>query len=174
MKLVDLIQKFRWDEVQNNGSAVGYHNLLRLYPDQENSLAGYEHVYGTLLSTFPVETNLRIMVAQSATIIVEHVQEDVQGEYWDVSGKGGETETSCAIEFQPWGAWLGMEIANETRPRCSEMDILCHCLWEMTFFGYTPKEVQEIYDDILQTAKDFAPSCTMTLDELLDELQSTA
>jgi len=118
MKLVDLIQKFRWDEVQNN--------LLRLYPDQENSLAGYEHVYCTLLSTFPVETNLRIMVGDCPTIIVEHVQEDILGEYWDVSGKGGETETSCAIEFQPWGACLGMEIANETRARCSEMDILCH------------------------------------------------
>ncbi|MDI6768066.1 MAG: hypothetical protein QMD04_00140 [Anaerolineales bacterium] len=109
-------------------------------------------------------------------IVVEHVQDDLVGEYWHVSGKEDETETFYAIEFHPgrsgW-AW-GLTIKPwRAAPKWTSSVTVCRrpTWWEMTFFGYTPEEVQEKHDEILHAAKDFDPSHAKTLDELFNELE---
>lgn len=86
MKLIDLFEHSRWDEV--------WPNLLRLYPDQETSLPDYERVYWSLLSASPVATNLRI--------VIQFVPGNNNDEYWDVSGQDLEDLEFYAIEFRPW------------------------------------------------------------------------
>lgn len=46
-----------------------------------------------------------------------------------------------------------MEIDPETLKTLSPLDIICHCLWEMTFIGYEQDEIQTQWQEILQ-AKD--------------------
>lgn len=46
-----------------------------------------------------------------------------------------------AIEFSPWSEWMAMEINSETLDQFSEVDILAHSAYEMTFLGINEEEV---------------------------------
>lgn len=54
-----------------------------------------------------------------------------------------------------WDEWLGMEIEAEILERYSELDILCHCFWEMTWCGYSMEKVKKFRKrlDRLSTGK---------------------
>jgi hypothetical protein len=138
--------------------------LLRLYPDQETSLPGYERVYWTLLSASPVDTTMRLMI--------EYVPKDDEfGGYWDVSAQDLEDLEFYAIEFRPWEDWLGMEIDPETLKTISSLDIICHCLWEMTFIGYEQDEIQKQWQEILRTKNEVADAKRLeSWEEFLQEL----
>jgi hypothetical protein len=172
MKFKDLIDKYAWDDAQAA--------LLRLYPDEEKSIEGYQQVYEALRSLSPAETKMRICI--------ESVTSDLDGEtYVDVSGKDGRTrreaspevdwddeqgnkEESFGIEFSDWAEWLGMEIDAETAPRYSELEIIGHCLWEMTFFGYTQEKIKGVMDDIQEHARNVEGRSFKSVEELFAEL----
>jgi hypothetical protein len=138
MKLMTLFEKSRWDAV--------WPNLLKLYPDQEASLADYERVYWNLLSASAADTTLHI--------VIKYVpKEGKYGGYWDVSAQNMEDLEIYAIEFRPWEEWLGMEIDLETLNTLAPLDIICHSLWEMTFIGYDQDEIKQKWNEVLQ-AKD--------------------
>jgi len=39
----------------------------------------------------------------------------------------------------PWNIFVGYNIEKETLEKYSKEDIIGHCLWEMTYFGFTEK-----------------------------------
>jgi hypothetical protein len=46
-----------------------------------------------------------------------------------------------AIEFRPWDEWLGMGIRDEDLQEIGHLSMLCHCLYELTFVGFSNEEV---------------------------------
>ncbi len=60
---------------------------------------------------------------------------------------------SYAIEFTDWAEWLGMEVDPTTLASYEELEILSHCLWEMTFMGYTPEAIQQAREQLDQARK---------------------
>jgi len=48
-----------------------------------------------------------------------------------------------AIEFTDWGEWLAMKIEQESLSEYSELDIIGHYLWEMTFYGFTQEKIKK-------------------------------
>lgn len=168
MRFADLIFRYEWDEV--------YPVLLRLYPDQEVSLEGYEEVYQTLRTISPARTNMRI--------IIENMTDNFTGErYVDVSGEvdpqkkeiaGGiepmeDAEWKYAIEFLDWSEWLDMEIETETETRFPDLEIIAHCLWEMTFIGYNRAEIREQFEEIKQAKVDIEFQELVDIDSLFDD-----
>lgn len=115
--------------------------LLKLYPDQDECLTAYEEVYQKLLLMSPEESDL--------SIELEYLTDDFDGKnYVGVAGKynnpKNEHETfSQAIEFEPWRKWLGMTVTKETISKFSELEIVAHCLFEMTFVGFDEETIQE-------------------------------
>ncbi|MBM3241227.1 hypothetical protein FJZ31_33505 [Candidatus Poribacteria bacterium] len=161
MKFKELLYKYNWDDIHST--------LLQLYPDQGRNIEGYRQVFETLQTIAPV----REVSATSPTmrVCIESVFDEDEGEYYaSVSGKDGtlmkeqkdippeflkdddigNQEVSYGIEFTDWAEWLGMEIDPETLSNYSEVDILGHCLWEMTFYGYTREDVKRAMDEIEQ------------------------
>lgn len=65
-----------------------------------------------------------------------------------------DTKDEYAIEFVPWSEWLGMEISTETQVKYSELEILAHCLWEMTIAGYSEAAIKNQIDEIMQAKED--------------------
>jgi hypothetical protein len=57
--------------------------------------------------------------------------------------KIGNQEVSYGIEFVDWEEWLGMDIDPGSISNYSETDIIAHCLWEMTFYGYTQEAIKK-------------------------------
>ena len=52
-------------------------------------------------------------------------------------------EECFGLFLMDWDEWLGMEIEAETLEKYSELDILCHCFWEMTWCGYSMEKVKK-------------------------------
>lgn len=59
-----------------------------------------------------------------------------------------------AIEYRPWGEWLGMKLSIETMcmPRSR---VIAECLWEMTFGGNNQTEIQMQWGCIMGTVNDY-------------------
>ena len=156
MKFKNLIYKYNWNDVQST--------FMQLYPDQEKSIEGYKEVFEELRYIKPVETKMRI--------VIEDVYDEYdKNNYTHVSGKDGtlnkesnpehfkdddigNQEVSYAIEFTDRAEWLAMDIDHESLSRYSELEIIGHCLWEMTFCGFTREDIKRAIDTIDKRAQE--------------------
>ena len=127
--------------------------LLQLYPDEVDNISGYEDLYNKLLMMDEEDSAI--------TIVVKQQKDDFDGEeYVDVSGKyeypqNEEEMYSQAIEFTPWRQWLGMTISEESLSAFTELEIIAHCLFELTFVGFEVDEIQEKLEDINKDVEDY-------------------
>ena len=171
MKLIDLIRSNNWLSVELT--------LSQLYPDQGKMLDQYRNVFENLKNLEPVDNKMRI-------VLTEHdCDPDDESEiktYVDVSARDdAEDENgsaiSYAIEFTAWKKWLGMDLDTETIKKFSELEIIAHCLYEMTFIGYDEEEIQEERNSIEKTIEEYKnlsenekKQKTISLDELIKRL----
>jgi hypothetical protein len=125
MKLKDLIKRHNFVPV--------WKKLVDYYPDQRDAQAGYLVVWHKLQELEPKESKF--------TIHVETVYAQFEGDedYVTVHAKKPGDDSYWAIEFTEWAEWLGMEVVSEF----NNMETIAHCLWEMTFAGWTQEEVKE-------------------------------
>lgn len=138
MKFIDLLKKYNWEDIKPI--------LLALYPDQKKNIDGYVVTLKELLVLKPVKTKMRI-------IIEDGFDEDKE-RYYNVSAKDGTIEeTAWAIDFMDWAECLGMEIDSETLSVYSPLDIVAHCLWEMTWHGFTQKEIKKKGNELFEAVK---------------------
>lgn len=119
------------------------------------------------------------------SIVVKHCKDEFDGEeYIDVSGihqqpQSEEERCSYAIEFTPWKEWLGMEIHPNSLADFSELEIIAHCLYEMTFVGFEEEDIQEELQHINQISEDYKnmsdedkKANTTTLEDIIEELKN--
>jgi len=152
MILQDICKKVKYEDISKR--------MLELYPNQDKLIDAYQEVFTELLS-------LEIESVDNMKLCITHVISDYdQTEYEDVHGKdgsflkdfddkdyvdelGNKTEAFWALEFQTWAYWVSLPVDEETLKNYSELDIVVHCLWEMTFCGFSQEEI-EIEKDSLE------------------------
>ena len=139
MILKDLVKEISFKEVKKRFS--------ELYPEHKRSLPGYEKVYNLLLKK---------RVTKSTTIIdIDWVEDEDSdgGGYWDIHGKEPNDDTRWALDFSTFSRWLGFTIGPELPTREDKVTLLCHILWEMTFHGFSDKEIQKIVRQMKRSMK---------------------
>jgi hypothetical protein len=172
MKLYDLIKSNNWLSVELT--------LLQLYPDQVKMIYEYRKVFENLKNIEPKESKMRI-------VLTEHdCDPDDESEintYVDVSGQDDKKDEngriiSYALEFTEWKKWLGMDISSETLKNFSELEIIAHCLYEMTFIGYDEEEIQEerksldkTIDEYKNLTEEEKKQRTISLEDLIRQLE---
>lgn len=114
--------------------------LMRLYPDEKKSISGYEEVFNKLLLMNAEEGDMSIVVTNRKDDFDDEEYVDVSGRYNNPQNE--EDKFSQAIEFTAWNKWLGMDISEESLMSFSELEIIAHCLFEMTFAGFEEEEIQ--------------------------------
>ncbi len=129
MKLSELISQYTWQEVEPV--------YLELYPKEKRKRKRAREAFEYIQSLKPVVCEMRIHL---------EYQDDEDGGYHNVSGRDGSLredgqEESYAIFLVAWDEWLGMDIEADTLEKYSELEILCHGLWEMTWCGYSMEKV---------------------------------
>ena len=177
MKFTDLIKSHNWLSVELT--------LLNLYPDQQEIIDQYKNVFDSLLIMEPENDEMLIVLTEYECDDDE--ENESKSTYVDVSGRKLEPETdnsltdSYAIEFVKWEKWLGMEVAPETLYNFNELEIIAHCLFEMTFCGYEQEEIQEQFDSINRTVEDYKKMTdeekeekTISLEELKKRLDENS
>ncbi|OGW26376.1 MAG: hypothetical protein A2X59_05230 [Nitrospirae bacterium GWC2_42_7] len=111
--------------------------LLELYPDQKKSIKGYEYVFKTLELMRPRHSK------EEMVIDIKRVGRG-KNRHFSVSGvctqKG--IKQSYAIEYTPWSKWLAYEVDRKVIKKMPNEEIIAHCLWEMTFAGFTQDSIR--------------------------------
>lgn len=123
----DILLETNWDDVKSA--------IEKLYPNDIESIDGFKNVYYTLLSLEPIQNNDNIFID------IRFIKDDLN-EYYSVSGKIPNDETFYGIEYDKWEEWLGYYIDNNLLNNMDKTEIVAHCLWEMTWGGFTQEEIQ--------------------------------
>lgn len=150
MKLKDIIKSYNWLSIEMT--------LLKLYPDQIKSIDGYKKVFENLQTMQPVKDEMQIVLTEYESDPGEESME--KSGYIGVSGRkqNNDPDTitdSYALEFVKWENWLGMDISPETIDHFNELEIIAHCLFEMTFCGYEQDEIQEQFNTIKLSIEEY-------------------
>lgn len=116
--------------------------LIVLYPEQKKNLKGYSLLYSLLLKKRPIK---------SLTIInTEYVKDKEYGNYWDVFGL--ESNIRYALDFSSFSQWLGYCVP-EIKSKEEKAIFIAHVLWEMTFHGFSDKEIRKGIYQLKQVIK---------------------
>ncbi|MBI5026651.1 MAG: hypothetical protein HZC12_08030 [Nitrospirae bacterium] len=112
--------------------------LLRLYPDQKKNIKGYKYVFQTLRLTRPRYSK------EGMVIDISKLGRGRKA-YFSVSGVCTEKgiKQSYAIEYMPWSEWLGCEVDKQVFKKMPKEEIAAHCLWEITFMGFTQNKIRK-------------------------------
>jgi hypothetical protein len=124
--------------------------LLRLYPDQEKVINGYKYVFQTLRIMRPGHNKEGMVI---------NIRKAGRGKdaYFCVSGLCTEKgiQQSYALEYTPWSKWLGYEVDKKVFKKMPKEEITAHCLWEMTFMGFTQNKIRSRLSVLRRGVKDF-------------------
>ena len=61
--------------------------------------------------------------------------------FWDVSciKEGGPDR--CGLDLSPWDEWLALRVPQLLLDNMTAGEIVAHCVWEMTFYGFTQEKI---------------------------------
>lgn len=167
MKLNDLIKSSYWLSVELM--------FLKLYPDCINVIEDHKKVFEKIKLLEPKPYEMEIVVREC-----EDYFEDEITNYVDVSGKklNKKESISYALEFTDWEKWLGMTLAQETINNFTSLEIISHCLYEMTFVDYEENEIKEQFDKIknleseyIKLTEEEKKERTISVEELMKKLK---
>jgi hypothetical protein len=163
MKVFELLNNYTFDQVRPK--------LLELYPEQANSMKGYEVAYAELRNDTEVIHNV------SQIHLYDVVDEDDPDDsYTDVYSTNGDGD-HYAVDFVDWREVLGMTLSPDIYNDYTDLEALVHILFEVTWYGYSNEEVQsesaeldkvlaEIKQDL---AENGSSASTLSLEEVLAE-----
>lgn len=61
--------------------------------------------------------------------------------YWDVCCcKEGDPE-QYGFDLSPWAEWLAIRVPQSLLDKMTAAEIVAHCVWEMTFYGFTQEKI---------------------------------
>ncbi len=62
--------------------------------------------------------------------------------------------TTWALDLSSWSEWMGMEVDEESLKAITNEQFVCHCLWEMTFFGFKESQRNSMKQTLNKRIKD--------------------
>ncbi len=124
--------------------------FISLYPDYVDNVDKYMDVLKKLKEMEPQkDKNSLDMVVAVDYYEPEFDEDEVVGSY-RVHGFDENSEISYfwAIEYSEWSKWLGWKADKRYISIYGKDAYVSHCLWEMTYGGFTEDEIQGKVDDI--------------------------
>lgn len=146
MKFKELLLKYKKDRLIVD-------EIIRLYPDEKKNEQGYYKAINEMRS--------KRMKISGMELLIEHHKST---EEWEKDENGNDTEWENVLlregeevysaSFVTWSKMLGLEIAKETIAVYPPLSILAHTIWEMTFYGYSDKPIQEEFTKLKDIASE--------------------
>lgn len=131
--------------------------LLENFPEQANLIDKYIKLYKQLNHLQPISSTMSILLNHEMNIEDDTPDIDVCGIETDQLSRPHEDQAArelWALDFTDWSTWLGMQIAPETLAEFSEVEIIVHCMDEMTFWGFSQARIKKKFDYLLKLVED--------------------
>ncbi|MDQ0112462.1 DUF6557 family protein [Paenibacillus harenae] len=115
--------------------------LPNLYSDMNDPtvISKFNKVFNELLILRPEENSEGFEIHINQVI-------DVSGEhFWAVNGRKKSEDIKYNISFDPWEKWLGYYVNNN---HLDHVEIIVHCLYEMTWSGFSQEEIRNKYNEL--------------------------
>jgi Family of unknown function (DUF6557) len=61
--------------------------------------------------------------------------------FWDVSCIKEGDPNRCGLDLSPWDEWLAFRVPQSLLDKMTVTEIVAHCVWEMTFYGFTQEKI---------------------------------
>ena len=61
--------------------------------------------------------------------------------FWDVSCTKEADPDRCGLDLSPWDEWLALRVPQSLLDKMTAAEIVAHCVWEMTFYGFTQEKI---------------------------------
>lgn len=173
MTLQDLILAHHWLSVEQT--------LVGLYPDQQEAIDEYRVVFEKLAGMEPEAIDMKLVLTADSG------EEDAgtdQRSNVDVLGRKPVQEEEgiveqYALEFVPWAQWLGIGVPEEVRENFTDLQIIAHCLYEMTYVSFDEDEIQSRFKAIQDDANAYKNMTTeqkqeqtITLEEFIKQISA--
>ena len=135
MKLTEIINRNSWSAIEPV--------FLQLFPDDKEDISDYKMAFGDIKLISPTNSNI--------TLNVSWVKDDSDDEefvypsgYYNHPEDYQEGQNHMLIlDFISWDKWLGMDMDEQSIKNFSEPELISHCLFQMTLYGYSEKEIHE-------------------------------
>jgi len=168
MTFQDLIRNHHWLSIETE--------LLRLYPDQKSQCDAYREVFEGLLRLVPDESAIVIRLSECTDEEEPYVQVDGYHADGRIDPQSG--NDALALDFTPWEEWLGMKVDPSAFLEFTDLEIIAHCLYEMTFIAFDQNEIRQQLESLKKTAEELENMTpeereknTISLDDLLKGLE---
>lgn len=137
--MLDLIRYVSFAQVQ---PALCYY-----YPETTTSqLRGYKKVFNLLRKMKKVRTDkeemLEILVGENP------LKGDIEDTYYGIA------TNQYSLSFRPWVKCVSLAVSPDTLSHYKVEEIVAHFLWELTFYGYSEKEMQKHADELYKKVKE--------------------
>ena len=74
--------------------------------------------------------------------------------YWDVwCGKQNDPER-YGLDLSRWEEWLAIRVPQSLLDAMPDAEILAHCIWDMTFYGFTQERIAETRAELDRRVKE--------------------
>ena len=152
MKLLEILKILNFETLKIK--------LEDLYPETPDNLNEYENVFNTLLTLEPQNSNLQIKIetveeqedSPFENSIIDRcnaINKDGYIIYFQVCGIEISSNELFSLSFVEWSEIINSEIFPKTIEEFSKEEIVCHCLYEMTFYGFTMEEIRKVKNIIV-------------------------
>ena len=146
MNLSELIKKYSWEEIFLS-------RKFEYYDDYFKNERGYKKVFEELKELKPIKSVGLIELSNEYDELEKKYYIRVNGKYYDndlTKNEFGFIDKYFALDFNEWEVIVGMEIDYNTSRKYSEIEIIVHCLWEITYYGFENENGPNVWEEILR------------------------
>jgi hypothetical protein len=69
--------------------------------------------------------------------------------YWDVCCRKEYDPERYGLDLSPWEEWLAIRVPESLLKKMTGTEIVAHCVWEMTFYGFTQEKIANFRAELL-------------------------
>jgi hypothetical protein len=74
--------------------------------------------------------------------------------YWDVCCRKEGYPERYGLDLSRWEEWLAVRVPRSLLAKMTAAEIVAHCLWEMTFYGFTQEKIAAFRAELESNVKE--------------------
>jgi hypothetical protein len=156
--------------------------LRRCYPSDARELQPYLAAFHNMRRMVP-EDCPSVLVIEPEPLDPEDLDPEDDGppgERAHVSCRDGSLnehtgqEARLGLDLTPWPRCLGMKVTPATRQAYTDAEVVAHCLWELTWYGFDETAPLELAQELGVRLDEMSKGKFLTIEELEASLGLTA